>query len=541
MSATDLGADRPARRPRGPATAVQSLVWLCVAASVAALPITAMALQAYDYPHAWVSAHFATMARSFIEHGVLALGGVPVQNNPPLTATPDAYLNWPPLYPIVLSAVFSVFGESERVHHLVAAATNLGIAALVFAMVYRRGGVTAGALAVIAFLNAPLLAQYGHLGLHLHLALLLCLASLWVYARAIDPEITARGARARLATLGVVLFGLSVMTSWEPVLAVPGLIVLAIAGRHRPAFGLAVLYGAIGVTAVASVFVLYGAQYPYFADAIVERILLRAGFTPGYGVDGAEIFGSPHFIQEQSEPAGRLGLHYLATLAARLGALGPIGLIGLGLVLVRLPKLRQGLDPDLAYPLAGLAAMFGLWAVLMSQHMSIHDYQMLLLAPVAGLCVGLAAAKARETAGAGLPLLGPNGLRPAVLLSVLMLALIGRVPAGISLYVPDQADQAASIRFAEFVRDSVEPDAIVAHPDRSMVPVYYAKRHVIRAVADERVLAEHRAAIERLCADCPVYVAIPKAVEPHFQSLIARAPSRVEGDLGTIITLRPAP
>ena len=51
--------------------------------SALALPVVAVLLHSYDYQHGWVSAHFATMARSFMENGIFALGGVPVRINDP--------------------------------------------------------------------------------------------------------------------------------------------------------------------------------------------------------------------------------------------------------------------------------------------------------------------------------------------------------------------------------------------------------------------------------------------------------------------------
>jgi hypothetical protein len=37
----------------------------------------------FEYPRAWISAHFAVSARSFANVGVLALRGVPLVNTPP--------------------------------------------------------------------------------------------------------------------------------------------------------------------------------------------------------------------------------------------------------------------------------------------------------------------------------------------------------------------------------------------------------------------------------------------------------------------------
>src|SRR5262249_54956313 len=73
-----------------------------IAACVAGLVLIGLAigLATYNYKHAWLSAHYAVMANAFNTFGLFDLGFVPVQNNPPLTTSPDAYLHWPPLYPV---------------------------------------------------------------------------------------------------------------------------------------------------------------------------------------------------------------------------------------------------------------------------------------------------------------------------------------------------------------------------------------------------------------------------------------------------------
>src|SRR2546426_5404598 len=70
--------------------------WLSVAALLTLIGHLTVLGRPFDNPGAWVSAHFSTMARSFVEHGIVALGGVPIQNNSPLGLEPDAYIHWPP-------------------------------------------------------------------------------------------------------------------------------------------------------------------------------------------------------------------------------------------------------------------------------------------------------------------------------------------------------------------------------------------------------------------------------------------------------------
>src|SRR5437879_957745 len=89
------------------------LLVLCITIAVH----VAKASASYTYRHGFISAVFATAAREFARDGILALGGVPVANNPPVGPN-DAYGHWPPLLPISLSICFRLFGTSESVGHI---------------------------------------------------------------------------------------------------------------------------------------------------------------------------------------------------------------------------------------------------------------------------------------------------------------------------------------------------------------------------------------------------------------------------------------
>ena len=67
----------------------------------------------FSYAHAFVSADTATTARTFLREGVIALRGVPVNNNPPISSI-DFYAHWPPLMTVLLSGCFRVFGPSNE-------------------------------------------------------------------------------------------------------------------------------------------------------------------------------------------------------------------------------------------------------------------------------------------------------------------------------------------------------------------------------------------------------------------------------------------
>ena len=74
---TNAGADEP-----GIASQLLGYVGTWILPALASLLIIWLALSLTDfyYPHAWASAHFATIAHSFATHGIIGLHGIPIEN-----------------------------------------------------------------------------------------------------------------------------------------------------------------------------------------------------------------------------------------------------------------------------------------------------------------------------------------------------------------------------------------------------------------------------------------------------------------------------
>ncbi|WP_419908183.1 ArnT family glycosyltransferase [Hoeflea sp.] len=514
------------------------VVWCLLALIAAAMLASALAGQSYNYPHAWVSAHFATIGRSFAETGYAALGFVPVQNNAPLTSSPDVYLNWPPLYGMVVGAVFRIFGESETTQHLLALALNFGSAALIYAIIRLSGTRLAAALGCVAFLTAPVIMRYGAVGSQLHLAIFFTLASLYAYLQATGPQ---QSSRLKWSVLGAVLFGLAAMSSWEPVLAAPVLFAVGLIARDRFAILLSVLFGIAGAVVVAGIFILYGMQVPYFADAILERLRLRSGMAADYDAQGAAIFSSPHFLQEKAETKGVIGWRYLPRVFLERPLLaGPLGLAGLAGTLVFLRTCAHGRARGVLVPVAAFVGIYVLWAALMPNHMMIHDYQVLFLAPAGALAFGLLIDTApRIWTALDEPQEGP-GRRQRLVLGILAVAFVLAAADRLQWLRADRTGDDRLVEFARSIGDAAPQCSVVTVPYRSMVPVYYADRHVIRAVSDEKTLAQNRAAIEALCPHCPVYAAVPEGYRSRFGTLLADTRTTIPLRHGVLVPLKSA-
>jgi len=155
--------------------------WLTVAVGATIVAHLISLHRHFDYRHAWISAHFSTAARTFVENGVLALRGIPIVNNPPFGNVPEASLHWPPLFPILLSGLFRAFGTSEAVGHGLMLVITLATCAALTVLLARAINAVAGLAAGFAWLCLPVVGSFGHLVWNLHLAILLTLISLIAY------------------------------------------------------------------------------------------------------------------------------------------------------------------------------------------------------------------------------------------------------------------------------------------------------------------------------------------------------------------------
>lgn len=509
----------------------QALVGLWLALSAALLFVPAALLDRFAYKHDWVSAHFATMARTFAEVGIVALRGVPVQNNLPLTASPDIYVNWPPLYSYVLSLAMRAFGSGERVVHTFACTVTLAIAVLLFVLMRRRLGTFLAMAGTAAFLNAPIIATYGHMAAPVTFCLALVLASVLFYLIATE-EAAARRSRAAIwgaAAASIALYVLAVAASWEAVLVSPALLVHALVTRDRARARLSLVLGVAGAATVVAVGALYFTAYPDHFDALVARLKLRAGFGMDYDATAHPLFDSPHFIQERGEPDLRVSAPVgLAAALARLDALGPLG--GFALALLFFVKVGAWRRPvPLAPVFVAFGGMFTLWALLMPHHVVIHDYQTLMMAPLAG--VGFAVLLATEGLGTG----APSRASVALVLSVIVVGLAFRLDATRLLIVGN--DRTPEIRFMERVAATVPERSIVLLPGRSMVPVYYAERHGIRRIGGDGVVDQVVDRLPELCASCAYYVVVPHERIDRFARSLSRYPVVFRSEYGQLLEI----
>ena len=509
-----------------PRTTFLLMFWLSIAVLLTVIGHLAVLDRPFDYSYAWASAHFSTMARAFVEHGVVALGGVPIQNNSPLGLEPDTYIHFPPLFPIVLSGILRIFGESESAAHglmlVVLLANALALYALVEACCDRR----AGLLAALTSLVMPVTLSRGHVVLPLNMAILGMLLALLGFIKATGD---ARRIHRGWAGFGGVSLGLAILTSWEPLLVCPGLLVAAIWHRRQSQIRLALLYSGIAVSVFGGVMIVYLFSSPHLTGNLWQVLLFRTGlvnFSPG----PLRVHTVFHELNYSTTAHSSL-THLLWRYFNRLKAMGPLPIVAVGGILVTALTRRHSInDSRLTHLFAGLMAPWLLWFVFMANHAFVHDYQMLLAVPPGAAALGVGVVALINLANR----IGKGSTRAATrLVTLVVLPMAMLIPMTREIKLKYQLDgrvsidkrAAVGITFAHDIKNNTEPGAVVIVPDDSMVPVYYSERHIIRGVYKESLLEDVVRRVPEIFPQSEAYLALRPADLHEFPRSLGEYPA----------------
>ena len=420
-------------------------ILFALALSVTAAVHIARAGETFTYRHGFISAIFATGAREFAHDGILALGGVPVANNPPI-GPGDSYAHWPPLLPMSLSIWYRLFGASEIVAHLWMLAILITTALLVAAIGRHWLGSTAGCLAGVFWLTMPVVVHFGQVIVAESLAVPLMLAALLSFLR-------------RRPWLVAAASFLAVCASWEPVLMAPAFWVAASATRD-PAHRRGALACMIAVAlALVAVFSCYAAHNPAIVADTIHTGMFRMGLTHTYSQ--AVIVASAERYVGFEESVERILLNF----PRMLGIFGAAALVSLAV----------SRPPGASSILWVLGTPWLLWCILMRNHMAVHECLMQLAAPLAAIAlswmaVGLIANGIK----------GVGGWAIAITLSLVMVMQPWIFGTERSPEDPQQI-----LGFASGIRVATPPGAVILSPLVSAIPLYYSQRHIVRCISDE--------------------------------------------------------
>jgi hypothetical protein len=477
------------------------------------------------FTYAWggVGAHIAVAARSFADRSILELGGTPIQNNPPLGAKPDYYIDWPPVYYIVLGTAFRLFGSTETVAHAVMLAFLVANAVMLYLLVHHCVGLRAAALAALAYLSLPVVLAYGHLTHFLQAAVFGMLLFLYCYIRATEGE-RLRGGWALAA---LVAMALAFATSWEPILVLPALFVLGLwRWRNQEVF----LAAAGGVVVVAVVLGTFGLYKQQAGDHTAPFARFFAKFHYYGGAQAKALPFDVHGLVENRTLAERppTRLCTRATIfATRADLTGNLANAAVLAVLVAGLLQRRRLRHD-RHTLLFLALLspWVLAYLLMTEYCAIHHFETLIAAPAAAVAVALAAGSVLAAAHKADDQRFRRGARWAVTLA-LPLALLVPIAVRTQKLVQASPEVTDDIRFARELRDATGQDAIVLMPHYDFVPLWYSHRHILRGVRAPELLEKTLEHLPQAFPDVEtVYLALrPYEGEPEtFPEIVKQHP-----------------
>jgi hypothetical protein len=452
-------------------------------------------------PHAWGSAHFATIARSYAEQGFIALKGLPIGNNPPLGREPDAYIHWPPLFSILLGIAFKAFGISEAVARGFALFIGACVVIATGWLAKLCYGHRAGAAAIFSMLTVPVFCAYVCLVQLTTLGIFFMLLALIGFLKATGDDTLKK----HWMWCGLIAMFLSVSSSWEPALLPFGLLLSSLIQRNRTRIRLALAYFGAAFAGITFIMSFYFISMPSLAGDFLQSVLFRAGFgvysKPGH-LSLHSLVNSNYYRFQPTmlELLHRYSLQFIIFVGwPYLVAT----LLALALSLLYWQRFSQD---SINMPLVLLTPVV-LWYALMSHQAFDNEFEILLSTPLVTICFALLLSKGWDVLLEKIP----EKIRQFLIVPILVLVIVLLLPVWrFNRNVYNQRLQPTGLLdYARDIKNNTEPNAVVISPLPSMVPVFYSHRHIIRGISDRKSL---QYVMERVGSDfpgSPVYLALP--------------------------------
>jgi len=480
--------------------------------------------------HAWGSAHFATIGRSYAEQGFVALRGLPVGNNPPLGREPDAYLHWPPLFSMLLGLAFQGLGVSEAVARGFVLLVGAAVVASTAWVVKLACGSRAAAAATFAVLTTPVFFHYVRLVQLTTSGLLFMLIGLAAFLKATAGE----GLRKRWMGFGLAAAMLSVLSSWEPLFLPAGLLAASLLQRNRARLRLSLAYGAAAAAGALLVLGFYGLSMPGLLGDLWGTALFRSGLGAYTQPEQPSI----HSLVNQGRYLFQLGTSdRLRILSVHfLDGLGWVHLLAIGGALALSLTSRKKSAEDAKLLLLALLAPVGLWYVLLSNQVIDNDFEVLLAVPLAAASFAILLSHAWDAAIERIPRPLQGALWGAV--ALLVLGLLRPVWGAAQEMGDGPPRPTGMLEYAAAIRDNTGPDAVVLSPLPSLVPVFYSRRHVIRNVGNDSAVWFVLERVGTVFPGSAVYLALPGPGSGSFRRSVADGRLVVRDRRLTLIALR---
>jgi hypothetical protein len=500
-----------------------------ISCAVGALALAGLALikGSFSHEHAWQSTHSTIIARNFAEHGIFALRGLPIENNDPLTSELDTYLHWPPFFYYVLGGWVAIFGDSARSIQLFMMMVVFATASTLGLIVRQFGSLAQAVFCGAAFILMPATFRFGLTTQPVNLALLLQALALFFTAGVLRDEGRPSDSPRAMLFLSSAVFFLAIAASWEVVLVLPGILLAWLIRRDARILRVLLWWSATCGLSLVTVGSLYAASDETFVKELWNAFQLRAGLA-----DYAPLPSRIHFLE--GEAYSTITLRRLAELALRIPEFIH-GIAIMGLCTLPFAIMGKGMRQIGSFGTVAVLSFASIWigwAVLMKQHFSAHNYQLLIASPVSAIGISVLMALIADDGAPSTP----RSLHLRHVLAGLALP-IGLMIAAVPSFVIFLRWQEPLIEFGREIRHNVPKGALVLTDQISSVPLYYSQRHILRGIEDEQQVRQKMSDIRRLCADCPLYLAIPLQSAPKFNGLISGSSSALHGQNAVIVPL----
>jgi hypothetical protein len=449
--------------------------------------------------HAWASAHMSVMARSFAEQGIFHLHGVPIQNNAPLGTQPDRYIHWPPLFAILLSLAFRVFGDSTFTAHVFVLLSNLIYLSVLYTLAKQCFGKQAAVLSLFGAVTLPVFFQYDTLVWTVNAGVIGIMVALYCFLRATENEL-----EWKWVWLGMAAIAAGTLLSWEPILLGLALLPVAILIKSKSAIRASIAYAVSGIATMILILLVYVTESPELRADLWSTIAVRLGGNySSSAVPIHAIFDRMWYADHDWDRWSLVGRSFLL--------IGPVALLAIAGLLLWTWEKRQEVKPAY-FVLGGLLGVWLGWFLIFPNHVFIHDYQWLLAVPIGGMAigVGLDAVTARLEGSL-------RWLTLAVIPAILLMPLITETSRAFDA----RNARSPILDYAREIQENTPPSAVVLSVSPSMVPVYYSDRHTLRYVDDEETLKLINRQVWQVFPGSEVYLAFPPVYSVRFPCSLA--------------------
>ncbi len=324
-------------------------------------------------------AHLAVMADSFSSHGILRLHGIPIQNAGVDGIHPDSYVHWPPLDAVLLSFVVRFFGDSEPVIFAYGSIAALAFAAAWFWLADFVGGHIRAISYTFALLTLQIFIDRSHIW-----TVSLCYALVLISMRIVLVEWESRTHNRWAIFAASFVLAFAVLTSWEALLMPIGLFVAAILLKDKRLARYSLILCGIAILAGVGFLLTSFAYVPELRSELAETIKYRAGF--GFAVRPELNTLADSEVYELRPNVIQVVIIFLQRTILSIGA---IAIISTAIHFHRLWLNRAGKVRRKQFAaIVSLAFVPSVWFVLFHNHVYVHDYEWLLIAPVAAIGTG---------------------------------------------------------------------------------------------------------------------------------------------------------